>query len=138
MLKSFLITTILFSLPAFGAKNKQTIKGKVTLSESIKKTIPKNGVLFIFAKTHGIKERRPPLAVKRIVSPKFPLEFELSDQDSMVPGTKFEGKVQIVARFSPSGMVFPKKGSFEGATGEKAPVVVGESGSAKIIIDKKL
>ncbi len=37
----------------------------------------------------------PPLAVKRIEDPKFPFEFELSESDAMMPGTVFEGDVEL-------------------------------------------
>lgn len=51
-----------------------------------------------------------PLAVKRIVSPKFPVKFELSSKDAMMKNIPFKGPFKVVARLSPSGSATDKSG----------------------------
>ena len=112
----------------------KSISGTVVVGQKVKMLMPKKGVLYVFAKPFG-KKHGPPLAVKRIAQPKFPVKFTLTSQDSMMPGLKLDGKVRITARFSPGGGVMPAPGSFEGVTGK---VDVDHSKAVKVVIDKKL
>jgi hypothetical protein len=82
----------------------QSISGEV----SIKGANPK-GVLYIFAKKFGGKMPMP-LAVKRIVNPKFPVKFNLSQADAMMKQIPFKGPFVVTARLSPSGDVSDKSG----------------------------
>ena len=134
LVTSFVVAMTVIAMPGQAATS--TINGKITVSKKLK--LPKDGVLFIFAKSFGVKERRPPIAVKRIPSPKFPLSFSLTGADVMRPGAKFEGKVKLTARFSPSGAVFPRQGSFEGSTGDKNAITIGQKNMTEIVIDTQL
>lgn len=103
----------------------------------------KKGALFVFARAADKKGRGFPLAVKRFVGTdkkplKFPLKFSLSQKDSMVSGTKFEGAIKIIARFSPTGDVMAKAGAFEGVVGEDKSIVVGKKATATVTINKAL
>jgi|AntRauTorckE6833_2_1112554.scaffolds.fasta_scaffold126254_1 hypothetical protein len=93
----------------------QSISGEV----SIKGTAPK-GVLYIFAKKFGGKMPMP-LAVKKIVAPKFPLKFELSQKDAMMKEIPFKGPFVVTARLSPSGDASDKSG-LEVSTIEKVSI----------------
>jgi hypothetical protein len=95
-----LIITFVFGNMAFA----QSISGEV----SIKGASPK-GVLYIFAKKFGGKMPMP-LAVKRIVNPKFPVKFSLSQADAMMKQIPFKGPFVVIARLSPSGDVSDKSG----------------------------
>lgn len=93
------------------------ISGEVTVAKTAK--IPSGGALFVMAKEAG---KPMPIAVVRIVSPKFPYKFVLSEKNSMMPGAPFNGPYLITARFSPTGDAMDKSGP-EGT--EPKPVAVG-------------
>ena len=89
------------------------IEGTVNVSEVLKKKIPVNGTLFIFARSEGVK-RGPPLAVKRVADLKLPYEFILGRQDVMMPGTAFEGPMVLTARIDVDGDARAGPGDIEG------------------------
>lgn len=60
-----------------------------------------NAVLFVFARAAG-QTTGPPAAVKRIASPTFPLEIDLSAADSMM-GRPLPDKMRIEARLDSDG-----------------------------------
>lgn len=64
------------------------------------------GVLFVFARPRG-QTAGPPLAVKRIADPRFPLQLTLGDADAMLPGNTMSAHPAwtITARLSASGSV---------------------------------
>jgi cytochrome c-type biogenesis protein CcmH len=69
-------------------------------------------VLFIIARSAS---GGPPVAVKKISHPAFPLEFSLGTADNMVGEDFFEGNLQIVARLDADGNAGPKQpGDVEG------------------------
>jgi hypothetical protein len=58
----------------------------------------------------------PPLAVKKIVDPTFPVPFALGPDDVMVQGALFAGEVTLVARLKRDGRVGAAvRGDLEGA-----------------------
>ena len=63
----------------------------------------KQGVLFVMARAEGVTAG-PPLAVKRIESPTFPMEIDLSSADSMM-GQPLPPKVRVEARLVTGGNV---------------------------------
>jgi cytochrome c-type biogenesis protein CcmH len=86
------------SAPAAGEK----IEGVVDVDPKLKSKIDGQAVLFIIARsTSGAGG--PPLAVKRIASPKFPVAYSLSAQDVMMQGTSFSGKIFLSARLDKDG-----------------------------------
>lgn len=113
------------------------ITGTVIIAKELKDKLGSNGVLFVFAKPFAQQAGGPPLAVKRIPSPKFPVKFSLSQADAMMPGTVFAGNLKITARFSPSGDVMDRSG-YEGSFSGKNGVSVNEKTPIEVIIDKKL
>jgi hypothetical protein len=92
------------------------IQGTVNVSEALQSKIPKNGTLFIFARSEGVK-RGPPLAVKRIPDIQLPYEFTLGPQDVMMPGTVFEGPMVLAARIDTDGDARAGPGDIEGFVG---------------------
>ncbi len=68
--------------------------------------IQADGVLFVFARPAG-QRSGPPLAVKRIARPRFPVQLSLGDADAMIPGRKLSAHDAwtITARLSASGSV---------------------------------
>lgn len=139
--KLFLNLLVVFGFLGFSVVSlASTLKGQVVLGKEMAEKVAKHkdGVLYVFARPADKEGRGFPLAVKRIASPKFPVKFSLSQKDAMVEGTKFEGAVKIVARFSPSGGVMPKKGALEGVVGEDASIVVGKAKDIKVVISKEI
>ncbi len=108
------------------AESNKTLSGVVTLSKGSERAITPNGTLFIFAKKASQAEAKgvPPLAVLRIPSPQFPVQFSLSQENAMMAGTPFEGPFVVSARYSPSGDALDKSGP-EGATNSKKPLKAG-------------
>lgn len=108
------------------------ISGTVVLPSKLLSRIVPNGVLFVFAKKVDGKGRpvpgQPPAAVVKIPNPKFPQNFELSSQNVMIPGSKFEGPVQVVARYSPTGDVMPTPQSLNGSDPKNPIVSLGKTG----------
>ncbi len=65
---------------------------------------PAGSALFVIARQPGVN-RGPPLAVRRISSPVFPLATSLDDSHAMLPGTKLsqQEQVEITARLALQG-----------------------------------
>jgi hypothetical protein len=119
--------TCLFS----GCEEKpKSIAGKATLSIELQKTLKPTAVLYLIARRPG-ENAGPPLAVKRFPQPiLFPVDFNLSAQDAMIPDTPFEGKIMVTARIAQSGSATPvSPGDIEGHS--PAPI---EAGSKDIVI----
>jgi cytochrome c-type biogenesis protein CcmH len=72
------------------------ISGKITIDPKLKATIDSNAALFIIARPAG-GGGGPPLAVKKIERPTFPVDYTLS-QDNAMMGMPFTGKINITAR----------------------------------------
>jgi tetratricopeptide (TPR) repeat protein len=98
-----------------------TISGTIRLAAAPAPPLPAGAVLFIIART----DTGPPLAVKRVVHPQFPVHYTLGPEDVMVPGRAVTGQVQVSARVSASGTVGPVQS--EDLVGHYAsnPVAVG-------------
>jgi hypothetical protein len=81
------------------------ITGRVSvLSDLEEKT--GEGVLFIIARKEGM---RPPLAVKRIENPSFPLTFSLGPADRMVKTVPFTGSLTLSVRLDGDGNVMSRE-----------------------------
>lgn len=104
------VQLILNTLISYDASN---IEGVIDVSEALKSKVPENGVLFIFARSEGVR-RGPPLAVKRIAGVQFPFEFVLGPQDIMMPGAAFEGPMVLAARIDLDGDARAGPGDLEG------------------------
>jgi hypothetical protein len=103
---ALIISLFLFS--SFSqAFTEQKVGGTITLSKALEKRLTPQGALFVFAKKAGPNAKmangQPPMAVLKIVSPKFPQAFVLTPNNVMIAGTKFEGPMKVMARYSPTG-----------------------------------
>jgi len=76
--------------PAEGA-----IAGTITLAPELAGKVPGGAVLFLIARTRATG---PPLAVQRIASPQFPVEFSIGPDDRMIKAMPFSGAIQLSAR----------------------------------------
>jgi cytochrome c-type biogenesis protein CcmH len=96
------------------------ITGTITVARDLTRRVQEGSVLFVIAhKAAGL-----PFAVKRIVSPRFPLAYRLGPEDLMMAGSAFEGEIRVSARLSRTGNAGPAQpGDLEGEHAE--PVRVG-------------
>lgn len=107
------------------------IAGTIDVAPALRAKAEGKPVLFLIARKGG---GGPPLAVVRVANPRFPLAFEISKRNVMIPGVPFEGMVSLSARVDADGSAGPASGGdLEGRTAR--PVRVGER-NVRIVIDK--
>jgi len=110
------------------------ISGKITIDAKLKGSIDPNAALFIIARpaTGG---GGPPLAVKKIDRPTFPVDYTLSQENVMMQGTPFTGKINLTVRLDKDGN--PVTRTPGDMTGEykKNPVEVGTK-NVDVVIDQ--
>jgi hypothetical protein len=80
------------------------VTGTINVAASLPSTITKR-VLFLIVRSPA---GGPPVAVKRVESPTFPLTFALSPANNMVGTDFFEGNLVLVARLDADGGAGPK------------------------------
>ena len=108
------------------------ISGTVRLADGLP-AVPDGAVLFIIARRG---EAGPPLAVKRIAAPSFPLDFTLGPEDRMIQALPFEGPLRISARLDADGNATTRApGDLQGAAPDT--VEPGATG-VPVLIDEVL
>jgi cytochrome c-type biogenesis protein CcmH len=110
------------------------ISGKIAVDPKLKASIDPNAALFIIARRAGAAGG-PPLAVKKIDKPIFPLSYSLSQENVMMQGTPFTGKVDLTVRLDKDGN--PTTRGPGDLTGDykKNPVEVGAK-NVDVVIDQ--
>jgi cytochrome c-type biogenesis protein CcmH len=109
------------------------IHGTVRIAPELASQVPSGAVLFLIARNAA---GGPPLAVKRIPSPTFPLEFELGADDRMIQAMPFAGEMTLSARLDADGNATSRTpGDLQGASA--APVHPGATG-VEVLIDQAL
>jgi tetratricopeptide (TPR) repeat protein len=89
--------------PAQTASSSQTqISGTINIAANLKASVDPNAALFIIARPAGAAAG-PPLAVKKIDKPTFPLAYSLSQENVMMQGMPFTGKITVSARLDKDG-----------------------------------
>lgn len=103
----------------------ESIRGVIRLAPGAK--APPHGVLFIIARMPG-GAPGPPVAVKRIADPQFPLTYELSAGDAMMPGRPLQGRVDLTVRLDADGNASTHEaGDLQGAFQDN-PATAGQAG----------
>jgi cytochrome c-type biogenesis protein CcmH len=139
------ISKVLAELPAGGtppqksgtappAKSAQTISGKITVDAKLQSKIDSGATLFLIARAAG-GAAGPPLAVKKIDNPKFPLAYSLGQENVMMQGTPFSGKINISARLDKDGNAMTREPGNLLGDYKRNPVDVG-SQNVDIILDQ--
>jgi cytochrome c-type biogenesis protein CcmH len=121
--------------PAGGAPAHSAAGARVRVRIDIARELKSaQGMLFVLARHPG--EAGPPLAVKRLPLGAWPLEVELTEADSMMPGRALSAndEVQVVARISRSGTAAPSSGDSYGEVRYR----VGRDGVIALKIDKRV
>jgi cytochrome c-type biogenesis protein CcmH len=122
------------SAPAAASSPSAQISGKITIDAKVKANLDPNAALFIIARPAG-GAAGPPLAVKKIDRPTFPLDYTLGQENVMMQGTPFTGKINITVRLDKDGN--PATRGPGDLTGEykKNPVEVGTK-NVDVVIDQ--
>jgi len=89
------------SPPAAPASAKN-VSGKISLDAKLKEYTDSRAVLFIIARPAGAGVG-PPLAVKKIAGPVFPLSYSIGTENVMMQGTPFIGKINLTVRLDKDG-----------------------------------
>ena len=110
------------------------ISGKITIDPKLKAKLDPNAALFIIARPAGTAAG-PPLAVKKIDRPTFPLDYTLSQDNVMMQGTRFAGKITISVRLDKDGNPVTRGAGDLSGEYAKNPVEVGAN-SVNIVIDQ--
>jgi hypothetical protein len=119
--------------PALAAESGEPIRGTLRLAPELEGAQTSGAVLFLIART---AEAGPPLAVKRIEAPRFPLAFEIGPADRMLASVPFAGALRLSARLDSDGNATSRTpGDLIGAAGQA--VSPGASG-VEIVLDQKL
>lgn len=90
------------------------VAGTITLAPERVAKLGASDTLFILARPAD-QPNGPPLAVLKMVGMKFPLKYELGQEDVLMPGKFFTGKVQVQAVLRKSGIAtLPVPGDVRG------------------------
>jgi hypothetical protein len=121
------------AVPPAPASGGEPLRGTIRLASELEGRVPSGAVLFLIARTGG---GGPPTAVRRIESPRFPLDFEIGPGDRMLEQMPFAGPFELVVRVDADHNAMTKNpGDLQGqADGSFAP---GASG-IEIVIDEVL
>lgn len=117
--------------PAAGADG-APLSGTITLAPDFERKVPAGAILFLIARKG--EGGGPPLAVKRVEAPTFPLEFTLGPGDRMIQAMPFTGPLQLSVRLDADGNAMTRAaGDLQGQA--PAPHQPGDTGIA-IVIDQ--
>jgi len=109
------------------------VTGTVELVPELEGKAPADAVLFIIARRGG----GPPLAVKRVPNPHFPLPFTIGPDDRMIQTMPFAGPIALSARIDSDGNATSRSpGDVMGAA-RGGPVAPGATGVV-ILLDTQL
>jgi cytochrome c-type biogenesis protein CcmH len=139
------ITKVLAEMPAGGAsapkagppaaaKSAQSISGKITVDPKLQSKIDKSATLFLIARAAS-GTAGPPLAVKKIDQPKFPVSYSLGQENVMIQGMPFSGKINVSARLDKDGNAMTREAGNLLGDYKKNPVQVG-SQNVDIVLDE--
>ena len=109
------------------------IRGTLVLAPELADSVPGGSVLFLVARNPA---GGPPVAVKRILEPRFPMDFELGPDDRMIQAIPFQGPLVLSVRVDADGNATSRQpGDLSGSAA--APVNAGATG-VTIRIDERL
>lgn len=120
---------------ARGPASGEGIRGRVVLGAAGGDGTPPGATLFIIAR-HAGATAGPPLAVQRIPSPHFPVEFEIGPENVMIPTMRFEGEITLTARLDSDGNATTRlPGDLQGTL---AGAVRPGSAGVEILLDERI
>ena len=105
------------------------ITGVVELAPDLVGSVPENATLYLIVRVAG-RETGAPLAVKQFLNADFPLEFVITEEDAMIPGTPLVGEMSVSAKTDQDGNAFTTNdGDLSGQTGRPSGPASGYSTS---------
>ncbi len=91
----------------------QTVQGTIRFAPGSERALGGSDALFITARPAG-SQGGPPLAVLKMVGVKPPVAYRIGQDDVVMPGTWFRGKIEVRAVLRKSGFVgAPVKGDLD-------------------------
>jgi cytochrome c-type biogenesis protein CcmH len=115
------------------APSSQQIIGRISIDLKLKSNVDSQATLFIIARSDATKG--PPLAVKKIDRPVFPVAYSLGPENVMMQGIPFTGRVSITARLDKDGNPTTRQPGDLTGDYKKNPVAVG-SKNIDIVLDQ--
>jgi tetratricopeptide (TPR) repeat protein len=116
------------------ASTGQQLSGRITIDPKLQGKVNSGATLFIIARPAG-STKGPPLAVKKIDRPVFPLSYSLSPENVMMQGLPFSGKVTVTARIDADGNPTTREAGDLSGDYKKNPATVGAN-NIDIVIDQ--
>jgi cytochrome c-type biogenesis protein CcmH len=120
--------------PAPAASASQQITGKISIDPKLKSNVDSQAALFIIARPAGAA-KGPPLAVRKIDRPVFPLSYSLGPENVMMQGIPFTGSVTITVRLDKDGNPTTQQPGDLTGDYKKNPAAVG-SKNIDIVLDQ--
>ena len=113
---------------------------RVELAEAFTDDIPRDAILFLFARESGVAANSPPLAVARLPAADLPAVVRLDDRYAMRPSVKVSAasEVMVAARISRSGNAMPQTGDWQGSLESPLAVSNNEQSPTTLVIDQQL
>jgi cytochrome c-type biogenesis protein CcmH len=111
------------------------ITGTVELAPEFAGRTAADAVLFIIARRGG--GAGPPLAVKRVAQPHFPVSFSIGPEDRMIQTMPFAGPIELSARIDTDGSATTRSPGDVQGNARSGPVEPGASGVV-ILLDTPL
>ncbi|MGB7950939.1 MAG: cytochrome c-type biogenesis protein CcmH [Candidatus Binatia bacterium] len=112
----------------------QQLSGRITIDPKLQGKVNSGATLFIIARPAG-STKGPPLAVKKIDRPVFPLSYSLGPENVMMQGLPFSGKVTVTARIDADGNPTTREAGDLSGDHKKNPATVGAN-NIDIVIDQ--
>ena len=112
----------------------QQITGKISIDPKLKGNVDSQATLFIIARPAGA-DKGPPLAVRKIERPVFPLSYSLGAENVMMQGIPFTGSVAVIARLDKDGNPTTRQPGDLTGDYQKNPVAVS-SQNIDIVLDQ--
>lgn len=83
-----------------GSSDGRPVRGTIRLAPELERSVPEGAVLFLVARGEG---GGPPVAVRRVTQPSFPLDFEIGPEDRMMENVPFAGPFRLTVRVDADG-----------------------------------
>jgi cytochrome c-type biogenesis protein CcmH len=110
------------------------IGGSISIDPKLQANVDSQATLFIIARPFDAA-KGPPLAVKKIDRPIFPISYSLGPENVMMQGVPFTGKVTITARLDKDGNPTTRQPGDITGDYKKNPAVVGAK-NVDIVLDQ--
>jgi cytochrome c-type biogenesis protein CcmH len=119
--------------PSSASASSGQITGQISIDPKLKANVTPNAALFIIARPAG--GGGPPLAVKKIDRPTFPLAYSIGTENMMTQGTPFTGRMDIAVRLDKDGDAATRGAGDLSGDYKKNPAEVGAK-NVDIVLDQ--